>query len=50
MTVALDDAALARAVAEEAGALLMAIRAEGAEVGKALGARGDHVRLSREAL
>jgi 3'(2'), 5'-bisphosphate nucleotidase len=42
VTVALDDAALARAVAEEAGALLMAIRAEGAEVGKALGARGDH--------
>ncbi len=42
MTVALDDAALARAVAEQAGALLMAIRAEGADVGKALGARGDH--------
>jgi len=35
-----DDAALARALAEEAGALLMRIRAGGGD-GKALGAKGD---------
>jgi 3'(2'), 5'-bisphosphate nucleotidase len=36
-----DDATLAAAIAEEAGALLQAIRAEGRETGKALGDRGD---------
>ena len=36
-----DDAALAAAIAEEAGALLQAIRAERRETGKALGDRGD---------
>ena len=36
-----DDATLAAAIAEEAGALLHAIRAEGRETGKALGDRGD---------
>ena len=36
----LDDAALARAVAEEAGALLLQVRASGA-TGKALGDEGD---------
>ena len=41
MIAAIDDAALARAIAEEAGALLMAIRAEDIDIGKALGARGD---------
>lgn len=37
-----EDAALARDIAEDAGRLLMAIRAERRETGKALGARGDH--------
>lgn len=36
-----DDALLAAAIAEEAGALLLAIRAEGRERGRALGDRGD---------
>jgi 3'(2'), 5'-bisphosphate nucleotidase len=35
------DAELARAVADEAGVLLLAIRADGRDAGKALGARGD---------
>ena len=37
----MNDAALAAAIAEEAGALLLAIRADRAETGKALGDRGD---------
>lgn len=37
----MTDAALARAIADEAGALLLAIRAEARETGKALGDRGD---------
>ncbi|MEN2786988.1 3'(2'),5'-bisphosphate nucleotidase CysQ [Sphingomonas qilianensis] len=37
-----NDAELARDIAEEAGRLLLAIRAEGREDGKALGVRGDH--------
>ncbi|HEU0066954.1 MAG TPA: 3'(2'),5'-bisphosphate nucleotidase CysQ, partial [Sphingomonas sp.] len=37
----MNDTQLARAVAEEAGALLLAIRARGDCVGKALGDRGD---------
>ena len=36
-----DDAALAVAIAQEAGVLLQAIRAEGRETGRALGDRGD---------
>lgn len=36
-----DDALLATAIAAEAGKLLLAIRAEGRETGKALGDRGD---------
>jgi 3'-phosphoadenosine 5'-phosphosulfate (PAPS) 3'-phosphatase len=36
------DAELARDIAEQAGRLLLAIRAEGRETGKALGVRGDH--------
>lgn len=38
-----DDALLATAIAAEAGKLLLAIRAEGAEQGKALGDRGDRM-------
>lgn len=38
----MTDAALARAVAQEAGALLMALRERGELSGKALGDRGDH--------
>jgi 3'(2'), 5'-bisphosphate nucleotidase len=41
LSAAVSDTDLARAVAEEAGALLLAIRAEGSEAGKALGVRGD---------
>nr|WP_208404027.1 3'(2'),5'-bisphosphate nucleotidase CysQ [Sphingomonas insulae] len=37
----LDDVELARSIAEEAGALLLAIRARGTEHGKALGDAGD---------
>ncbi|SFP35746.1 inositol monophosphatase family protein [Sphingomonas rubra] len=37
----MTDDALAAAIAEEAGALLLAIRAEGRETGEALGDRGD---------
>ena len=37
----MTDAELARAVADEAGVLLLAIRADGRDAGKALGARGD---------
>lgn len=37
----MNDAALARAVAREAGELLLAIRADGVECGRALGDRGD---------
>lgn len=40
---AVNDAALATAIAAEAGALLLAIRAEGRETGKALGDRGDRL-------
>ncbi len=36
-----DDAALAVAIANEAGAMLQAIRAESRETGRALGDRGD---------
>ncbi len=39
----MNDAALATAIAAEAGALLLAIRAEGRETGKALGDRGDRL-------
>ncbi len=42
-TYAVNDAALATAIAAEAGALLLAIRAEGRETGKALGDRGDRL-------
>ena len=38
----MTDAALARDIAEEAGRLLLAIRAEARETGKPLGDRGDH--------
>lgn len=41
MTPALSDVELAKAVAEEAGALLLAIRARGEATGKALGNAGD---------
>lgn len=41
MTARFSDAELARDVAEQAGLLLLAIRAEGNDTGKALGARGD---------
>ena len=37
----MTDAELARDIADEAGRLLLAIRAEGCETGKALGVRGD---------
>ncbi|KQN00376.1 3'(2'),5'-bisphosphate nucleotidase CysQ [Sphingomonas sp. Leaf25] len=40
---AVSDALLASAIAAEAGKLLLAIRAEGAEQGKALGDRGDRM-------
>ncbi|WP_082467092.1 3'(2'),5'-bisphosphate nucleotidase CysQ [Sphingomonas sp. Leaf25] len=39
----MSDALLASAIAAEAGKLLLAIRAEGAEQGKALGDRGDRM-------
>lgn len=42
MTPPASDAALARAIAGEAGELLRAIRARGDVAGKALGDRGDH--------
>ena len=38
----MSDAQLAASIAAEAGALLLAIRNEGRETGKALGDRGDH--------